>query len=554
MPTLFRAPLGISDFRQLRELGATYVDKTGFVERVLEAPAIAMLFPRPRRFGKTLNLSTLRHFVEKSDADAATLFEGTQVWSSEPARRHFQRYPVIELTFKDVKPRRWNDCLDDIRQVIAGAFRSHRKILEADGEIAETAASILAANSSLAGLKTALRWLSDRLAAHYGERVVILIDEYDTPIHAGFTHGYYEDVIEFFRSFLSGGLKDNPHLFKGVLTGILRVAKESIFSGLNNLAVYSLLRPEFAADFGFTPSEVEALGRAAGAESTLPALCAWYDGYRFGAEAIYNPWSVLSFLDSADRVTRDYWVSTSSDDILRRLLTRGGLGDASALETLLAGDTVEREVREDIVLRDVEGRPDAAWSFLLFSGYLTPRAIDGKRVRLAIPNREVESVFRGVFRRWLGEPSEVDGLIRSLLDGDAEGFEAELEALVTRVMSYHDAAGAPAESVYQAFIVGLLVHMAEHHEVKSNREAGRGRADVLVIPKRAGQPGAVLELKRINRRRGETETTALDAACAQIIDRDYAAALRERGALPIRELAVAFEGKRVWARVVPRGS
>ncbi len=560
----FRPLLGQSDFRLLREDGGLYVDKTRLVADVLDAGAQALLLPRPRRFGKTLNLSTLRHFLERSEDDLGRLFEGLAVWESEAARAHFQRYPVVFLTFKDVKARAWEDCLVGLRDVITREVERHETVLE-DARLSRreqaTLDRLLAGDADKATLRSALRDLTAWLGRATGERVVVLVDEYDTPIHAGFSGGYYDEVVELFRNLLSGALKDNPHLLKGVLTGILRVAKESIFSGLNNLAVHTLLSSSFSTAFGFTEEEVEALCAAAGDTERIEDVRRWYDGYLFGGQVVYNPWSVLNYLDRLDDGLQAYWVSVSSDDVLRRLLVERGLGGAGALEALLSGEGVERRLDQDIVLRDVEERPDAVWSFLLFSGYLKAEALplregegEGeRRFRLTIPNREVRQVYQRLFSRWLeqgaGGGERVRELCRALLAGDALAFEARLEELLLNVTSYHDAAGRQPERAYQGFVLGLLAYLEPEYEVRSNRESGFGRYDVSVSPRRAGRPGAVLELKVVDRRRGETAETALESALAQVRDRAYAADLRARGADPVHELAAVFDGKRAWVQV-----
>ena len=556
----FRPQIGQSDFRALRRSGGTYVDKSAFIEQVIGSSAHVLLVPRPRRFGKTLNLSALRYFFEPSDEDRAPLFEGLAVWQSDEARPHFRAHPVISLSLKDVKYASWPDCIGATREAVGELFSAHANVLTADTDPGDRAAfeAIRARRAESFSLARALRLLSQLLHARHGRTVVLLVDEYDTPLHAAFAHGYYDEAVAFFRNFLSAGLKDNASLYRGVLTGILRIAKESIFSGLNNLSVYSLLRSEFSTCFGFTDAEVVALARSAGAPaSTMSVLREWYDGYRYAGTVIYNPWSVLNFLDSADRAPRSYWASTGTDDVLRQLLLRGGLGDGTALETLLGGGAVVRTIDENIVLRDVERTTDAVWSFLLFSGYLTADAVDGTQVTLRIPNREVDGIFRTVFRRWLsgglGGAEGVTRLVTALLAGNGDAFEGELERLVTDALSFHDVAPRQPEIVYQAFVTGLLVHLADDYDVRSNRESGFGRADVLVIPKRAGAPGAVLEFKSLDRRRGETIEQALDAAHAQIRDRDYAAELRARGAAPVHAIAAIFDGKRVTVRVASEG-
>jgi hypothetical protein len=539
-----------------------YVDKTDFVAGVVAAAAAVLLFPRPRRFGKTVNLSTLRYFVEKSGEDTRPLFAGLAIEQRPAAWQHFQRYPVIFLTFKDVKAMSFELAFSAIRREIAAAYRQHRYLLEGEGLDEQQRADfvrILGSEGDETLYWGALRDLSAHLHRHHGERVAILIDEYDTAIHAGFSAGYYDLIVQFFRNFLSGGLEDNPHLWKGVLTGILRIAKESIFSGLNNLSVYSMLQSEFAASFGFTPEEVTRLAGDVGAADTLPTMERWYNGYRFAGQVIYNPWSVLKFLASQDRVPRPYWLSTSSLDLVRDLLLAGAGEHAGEIEALLRGKSITKLIDENVALRDLPPDADLVWGFLLFTGYLTATRVHQRdefvEARLKIPNREVRAAYRTVFHTWLaqalGDGKRVQQLARALLAGDAETAERLLQDLVLRSLSFHDTGKGPGEPerVYHAFMLGLLVWLGPRYRVSSNREAGYGRCDVLIAPRAAGQPGVVMELKTVDKQRRETPAKAMAAALRQLRARDYAAELRAAGAGLVREIGVVFDGKRVKVAV-----
>jgi hypothetical protein len=555
-----RFPIGLSDFRNLRRDGYVYVDKSALIDAVLDEGAPVLLIPRPRRFGKTLNLSMLRYFLEKSREDRAPLFAGLAIASSESARPHFQRYPVVFLTLKDVKPGSWEECLAQMGDVLAVVYGEHDELLT-QGKLrpadAQLFTRILERRATRSDLVGALNHLTRLLAEHHGERVVILLDEYDSPIHAGYTKGYYDDVIAFFRDFLSGGFKDNAHLFKGVLTGILRVAKESLFSGLNNIEVLGILRSELAPYFGFTEPEVRGLVEAIGQPELLSDIRAFYNGYLFGDVAIYNPWSVLCFLGSARKAFSPYWVDTSSNDLLRELLLTGQAGVREELEALLAGGTIDKRIEENIVLRDLATNPGKVWSFLLFTGYLTPvelRFVEGEcEARLAVPNTEVKIALRQMTRSWMetqvGGTNELEALLAALLRGDGPVVERHLSRMAKVNVSYFDTAGPEPERFYHGLVVGLLAGLGSGYEVRSNRESGFGRCDVMVLPRAAGQPGVVIELKRVETEVGETPDRALTAALAQIDERDYAAELRARGAAPIHRVAAVFDGKRAYVRV-----
>lgn len=557
-------PIGASDFAQLRREGWHYVDKTGLVTELVRTAAPALLLPRPRRFGKTLNLSMLRAFFEPGE-DQAALFQGLRVLSAGPdVLAHMGTHPVIFLSFKDVKYASWAESLEAMRALLASEVLRHRPSVERatlEPEERRLLADLGARAASPVELASALRLLSRALTSAAGQPVVILIDEYDTPLHAAFVRGYYDEAVDFFRAFLGAGLKDNPYLFRGVITGILRVARESIFSGLNNLAVHTLLSSGFTEHFGFTEPEVAELARLTGQVELLPTLQRWYDGYRVGAHRIYNPWSVLNQLSRPGEPPQPWWVNTASDDILRELLIEAGLGIHDELSGLLRGEPIRRPISEDIVLRDVRRDPDALWSFLLFSGYLTAdaplsRDEDGHPDSpLRIPNHEVRGVYRSVFSGWLrrslaGGSEAPRRLGAALLSGDEEGFRALLQQLMLTALSHHDVGGRRPEAVYQAFLVGLLLQLETTHDVRSNRESGHGRYDVAVRPRAPGQPGAVLELKVLDAERGERPDEALDRALAQIEARDYGAELRAAGAAPMWRWAAVFDGKRVWVRAV----
>lgn len=563
-------PIGYSDFRDLRERGLVYVDKTALIAELLAAPHQVVLLPRPRRFGKTLNLSTLRHFLEcpqpkeGEPTQALTareaLFMGLAVWQEGPdIRKHFAAYPLIWLTFKDVKLADWDDCRTEIARLIGDEVErllpQFRQVLtEGEQALVDQFVSRRAQNP----LTDVLRRLSAWLHRATGRRTVILIDEYDTPLHAAYFHGYHDQATELFRNLLSGAFKDNVSLERGVLTGILRVAKESLFSGLNNLAVHTLLSKPFSTSFGFTQDEVACLARDSGCPEALPELERWYNGYRFGGETIYNPWSTLNYLAEPSAGCKPYWVNTASDELLRELLVHRGVAELPDLEALLHGGAVTKAIDEHINLRDVERSADALWSFLLFSGYLRATPAPGRDLfgaslwHLEVPNREVAFVYTKLFgdalATGLGGTGRLQSLSRAVLTGDAEEFEALLCALLAETLSFFDLAARPAEAVYQAFVAGLLVILDATHEVSTNREAGHGRYDVLVAPRQPGGAGAVLELKVLNERHAETVEQALQSALAQVESRDYAAGLRSRGAATIQTWGVVFQGKRAYVR------
>jgi len=558
-----RIPIGLDDFRALREQQLEYVDKSDLIRQLLDRPGVqAIVFPRPRRFGKTLNLSMLRCWFEKRDEDLSHLFRDLSIWQAgETYRADFQRYPVLCFNFKGTKAETFEECWEAIREKIVDLFNEHRSLI-ASGDLDEIEVrryrQILDGTAEGILYRRALLDLSVYLHRHRGEKVVILIDEYDEPIHAGHFHGYAPRIIDFMRAFFTNGLKTNPNLYRAVVTGILRVGKESLFSDANNLGVYTLLATQFNTCFGFTETEVATLLERNGRADSLEAVRAWYNGYLFGDEVIYNPWSVLCFLDREDTSPKPYWLSTSSNDLVRELLERYALELEPVFETLLEGGYIERVLDDNVVLDELRRSEDALWSLLVFAGYLKAAPITDEATgqtlhRLSIPNREVRHVYATTFRTWMqnrmkGHGGSLDKLTRALLAGDAERFQEQLQAFVINVLSYHDPGTLDPERVYQGFVVGLLAALEPAYQVRSNRESGKGRPDVLIRPMQSGKAGVVLELK-VAKPGKKTLEQALEDGLAQLRANDYGAELRAGGAAPVHAFAVAFDGKEV--RVLP---
>ncbi len=545
-------PIGYSDFKKLRESGYYYVDKSLFISEITNAPAEVLLIPRPRRFGKTLNLSMLRYFYEKSEQDRRSLFNGLAIRDDEVFEKHQGKYPVIFLTFKDIKGNNWDDMYEGLCGVISRETERHCEILEWDN-ISVTARnllkSVLNSRASRREYEDSLLVLSGQLSRYHKKQAVILIDEYDTPIHAGYSHGYYEEVISFMRNFLSGGLKDNEHLFRGVITGILRVAKESVFSGLNNLGVYTLLNMEFNTAFGFTENEIKSLSDQYNLSACYDEISHWYNGYLFGNKIIYNPWSVLNYAASRDRKPRPYWISTASTELIDQLATRGGRELREELGQLLEYGTITKPVYDSIAMKDLEKRDDLLWSFLLFSGYLKATEQTGDETwKLRIPNHEVQIIYRSLIRNWFAEKTEsnkVEEMLKALETGDVILFERMLETIVLQVMSYHDLGGSP-EKVYHALVLGMLVWMSGKYEIRSNRESGYGRYDIMLKPKDLNRQGIIIEFKKVYK--NEKPEDVLKDALKQIEDRKYETELKAAGVKDVLKIAVAFRGKKLWVK------
>lgn len=554
-------PIGIDDFRVLREKNFEYVDKTRFITEVLDrAGTKVILVPRPRRFGKTLNLTMLKWYFEKRDENVWHLFEGLHIANAGDAyRQHFQTYPVIHLSFKGTKSDTWDECRQKIASELRRMCETHRETLEVFLREKHREQFLALANGEADDVanQLSLSFLTQWLHEAHGVRPIVLIDEYDAPIHAGYALGYYDKVVSFFRSFFESGLKDNVHLERAFLTGILRVSKESIFSGFNNPGVYSLLEPEFNTCFGFTEAEVQGLMDKAGLSELMPDVRSFYDGYDFGGVEIYNPWSILEFLASESKKLQPYWVNTSQNDLTKHLLLKHAFVVEEDIEILMAGGKIEKSLNKAIAFPDLDSDPDSLWSILALTGYLKASvparyasSIYVEPYELSIPNEEVFSVYRDTFQSWLKQGlasrgGNVQQLTKSLLQGDVYTFQEQLEALVLAIPSYHDVKGVNVEKFFHGLVIGLLATLEPEYEVRSNRESGNGRPDVLIKPRRSGTSGVVLELKAAKKSAKKTLKQALADGHAQFAKNDYTADLRAAGLTNIHSLVIAFDGKKV---------
>lgn len=548
--------IGESDFVNLRRKSELYVDKSLFVTEVLRRNHVVQLYPRPRRFGKTTNLSMLRYFLE-SGPDRSGYFTDLQVWNDPLARAHFQRHPVIHISFKGVKHSSWAEAEHILLEILREAVQDQEERLNHAAISTSLKKNLLDIANRVRDPDTRVLFeLSKALQQATGEDVVVLIDEYDAPLltawqNEGLDAGYYDKMANWFRTLLEAALKDNPHLFRAVLTGILRVAKESMFSGLNNVEVYSLLARDLPEPFGFTQAEVEHLLALFGRSAELPEVQRWYNGYMFGDTVVYNPWSILHVLSYPKRSYEPYWINTSSNDLIRDLLlTRVELSEET--QALLSGGSIEREIDENVVLRDLEG--NHVWSLLLFSGYLKPLRVreteENTYATLSIPNQEVRIIWRQTFRDWLKRGvGELEPFFAALLSGNHPKLEVLLTRLLSKHVSTHDVKETQAEAFYHAFVLGLLVALEPTYQVRSNREDGLGRSDVRVLPRTPGKPGFVIEFKA---QEGRSIDTMAQEALEQIEAKQYTLELQEAGATPIFCYGISFLGKKICIKMAKR--
>ncbi len=549
-------PIGISDFKKLIDGGYAYVDKTLLIQEVVEKGTHVALIPRPRRFGKTLNLSMLRYFFEKGKEDTSYLFKDLNIWKNEKYRAMQGQYPVVSISLKDVKHSSWDETFKALTKVIAKEFERHNYVLEKELLTArekELYHRVLSEDDDKTLVEQSLLLLTECLHRYHKKQVVLLIDEYDTPAHAAYIGKYYNTFIDFIRNWLSAGLKDNFHLERGILTGILRIAKESIFSGLNNISTFTILNEEFQDKFGLLESEVRVLLEDCGLSDRLPEMGQWYDGYRIGSCAgIHNPWSVLSCI-AKNGALSPYWVNTSDNALMKHLIGKGTEDLKADIEELLRGGIVEKTIEEGIVFPNLEQNPGTVWALLLYSGYLTIDATPsyGIPCRLRIPNIEVGELYRTMILDWFKtsiHEHKYRMLLSSLTSGDVDTFSQLFKEFMISSVSVFDVSSDEPEKIYHAFVLGMLIGLKDQYEVKSNRESGLGRYDVMLIPKNVSDLGIIMEFKKVGRFEKIDLEKAVASALKQIEDRQYAQELLDRGTDRILYLGFAFEGKQILIR------
>ena len=548
-------PIGVADYR-LASTEYYYIDKTLMIKEFLDERPMVSLFTRPRRFGKTLNMDMLRTFFEKTAEDTSVYFRDKAIWQCGERYRSYQgKYPVIFLTFKDVKFTTWQETFQSIRELIAKEAYRHIELKDSDRCDAFDKKAFLRlqqGNADETELANALADLSLALHKHYGIAPIIIIDEYDIPIQQGYMQGFYDKVILFMRNLFSGGLKDNKHLSYGFLTGILRVAKESIFSGLNNLVINSVLDNKYSEYFGFTASEVQQMAAYYGVADKYAELCAWYDGYRFGRTEIFNPWSVINYFNNGCE-PRAFWQTTGSNDIIGEII---GVADAEIYErltSLVNGKSFVTYIDTSVIYPQIKSNPSSIYSFLLVAGYLkvlkTVPAFSGDFMcEVALPNKEIAYVYNKEILQKLDKLIPMAAAIsmqEALYSADSRKLKAVMQSLLANSVSSFDTAG---ENFYHGFMLGLCALLSNAY-VTSNREAGDGRYDIQLMPKNAALPGILIELKAEKHADAEQLKKLAAVALKQIHDKNYAADMQSHGVKTIYKYGVAFSGKKVEIEV-----
>ena len=549
-PSRLPLPIGISDYR-LAVTEYYYIDKTMLIKDFIDERPMVSLFTRPRRFGKTLNMDMLRTFFEKTDEDTSVYFKDKKIWACGKKYQEYQgKYPVIFLGFKDVKKESWEETYDAIAKIIRLEFKRHPELADSEKISDKTFyEKIVGFNANRNDYETSLFMLSQMLHEHHGKAPVIIIDEYDTPIQQGHVKGYYDEVIGFMRNLFSGGLKDNKHLSFGFMTGILRVAKESIFSGLNNLTINSILDNKYSEYFGFTQDEVKMMAEYYGAPEKYDEILAWYDGYKFGDTEIFNPWSVINYFRNECQA-RAYWQSTGSNDIIGEILGEATEDIYKRLNALLQGESFLTYIDTGVIYPQIKNNPSSVYSFLLVAGYLkvvrSDLAFGGDFMcEVALPNKEITFVYNKEILSKLNNiipQATAIAIQEAIYSGDDESLQEQLGKLLIQSASCYDTAG---ENFYHGLVLGLCAMLDNRYIITSNRESGEGRYDISLCPKDSKMPGIIIELKA-EKDADEKELKELaKVALKQIIDKKYDTEMQTKGIKNVIKYGVAFSGKHV---------
>jgi hypothetical protein len=559
--TTINLPIGYDDFSKIINKKLTFVDKSLLIKDFIDDESTEVsLITRPRRFGKTTNLSMLHHYfaAEVRGLPTKDLFTGLKIMQQGPEYlQHQGKYPVIALSFKDVKDGSFQSAYANLCNLLSRTYQEHLLLLDSPKVTSRQKMdfeAIYKRKADESQVSASLLDLCDCLYRHYGEKAILLLDEYDTPIQSGYAHGYYDKIVELIRHLFGAVLKSNPYLHRAMLTGILRISKESLFSGLNNLKVYSVLNPKYSEYFGFTEAEVNHLFTQVNFARNLEQIKGWYNGYRIADTVIYNPWSIVNCIHEQGLV-KPYWVNTSDNLLIKNLLVQANTKFKHEFELLLEDQVVEKYIDENFVFPEIKTSQAAVWSLLLMTGYLKVVAVQetfqGTLCQLKIPNLEIRYLYRKIIEQWLSNGKGVEWyneFLHNLLTGNVEEFKSSLHDVMLQTASVHDLAREP-EAFYQGLMIGLTASLDKReYEIKSNRESGIGRYDIVIIPKDVDKLAIILELKSVKRPKNEESLTLLlqqeaQAALLQIDKNGYDAELKQRGINHALKMGLAFSGK-----------
>ena len=556
--------IGNQSFESIREKDNFYIDKTNFIREWWDNDDTVTLITRPRRFGKTLNMSMLECFFSNKYKDRGDLFEGLEIWNDEKYRKLQGTYPVIFLSFAEIKQNNYNDAVEKIKRIICEVCQQFDFLKNWDGltEIEKKNISNISYNMSDVMAQDLIKNMSNYLSRYYGKKVIILLDEYDTPMQEAYVNGYWEELVAFTRSLFNATFKTNPYLERAIMTGITRVSKESIFSDLNNLVVVTTTSNQYETAFGFTEEEVFNSLDEQGLSDKKDIVKTWYDGFTFGDKKdIYNPWSIINFLKFKSLKT--YWADSSSNGLINSLVQKGSPYIKTMIENLISGEKINVIVDEQIVFSELDYSEDAVWSLMLASGYLKVVSSEelnliresDNEYELALTNREILFMFRKMILRWFSPAKrETNEFIRALISGDIESMNAYMNKVTLKTISYFDTGNTPSdeepERFFHGFVLGLMVDQTENYIITSNRESGYGRYDIMLEPidkTNEKYPGIVIEFKVINPRKENSLEETVAAALKQIEEKNYNAELIKRGVKEenIHHYGFAFKGKEV---------
>ena len=550
--------LGESDFRVLRTMKDYYIDKTMYIKDIIDNRSKVILVTRPRRFGKTLNMSMLRYYFDCTKKDSKELFKGLKIMEQEEKyTSKLGYYPCIYLTLKDAGLQSYELMIMQLRTLLMDIYYENRYLLE-EAEMApgerNTFNKILLAEANEIEIINGIKMLSKIMSTYYNKPVMLFLDEYDVPLQNAYVEGYYEEGIKFFKTFYGVTFKDNPYLEKTILTGVSRVAKESIFSGANNFHVYTVLDDEFSDDFGITEKEMDKIIDDFEIQDQKEEIKKWYDGYTIGnTEGIYNPWSILNYL--TDKKLIPYWVNTSSNDLIK-LILKNSATVKEKIEQLLRDEEIEVPINLETVIVGIEKNEENIWGLLLGTGYLkVTEVVDLAHgiYKVKIPNYEIKFLFQNIIREWFNDKvigNNLNTILKDLVTLNLKEFEKKFQVLVRQMFSFMDVGENTAENFYHAFVLGMLVGLKDSYYVKSNRESGFGRYDIMLEPKDKNGNSFVMEFKVLEDEEEKTIEDTIENAKKQIEERKYAEDLEERGYTKITKMVFAFKGKEVKMQVI----
>ena len=550
--------IGESDFKILRIKKDYYIDKTKYIKDIIDNRSKVLLITRPRRFGKTLNMSMLRYYFDCTKKDNKELFEGLKIMEQdEKYTSKLGYYPCIYLTLKDAGLQSYELMIMQLRTLLMDIYYENRYLLE-EAEMApgerNTFNKILLAEANEIEIINGIKMLSKIMSTYYNKPVMLFLDEYDVPLQNAYVEGYYEEGIKFFKTFYGVTFKDNPYLEKTILTGVSRVAKESIFSGANNFDVYTVLNDEFSDDFGITEEEMDKVINGFEIQDKKEEIKKWYDGYKIGnTEGIYNPWSILNYLKNRKLIP--YWVNTSSNDLIK-LILKNSATVKEKIEQLLRDEEIEVPINLETVIVGIEKNEENIWGLLLGTGYLKVTEIVDLAhgiYKVKIPNYEIKFLFQNIIREWFNDKvigNNLNTILKDLVTLNLEEFEEKFKQLVIEMFSFMDVGKNTAENFYHAFVLGMLVGLKDSYYVKSNRESGFGRYDIMLEPKDKNGNSFVMEFKVLEDEEEKTIEDTIENAKKQIEERRYVDDLEERGYTKITKMVFAFKGKEVKMQVI----